>query len=75
MCYIVLFSCVARLLDFALFGREAGGASASCAALIRSCTKRKLLSIIGQLQHACGIVKQGRAFLQRMIEGCFFLGA
>ena len=33
----------------------------------RSCTKRELLSLIGQLQHACCIVKPGRSFLRRMI--------
>ena len=33
----------------------------------RSCTKRELLSIIGQLQHACCVVKPGRTFLRRMI--------
>ena len=32
------------------------------------CTKRELLSIIGQLQHACCVIKQGRSFLRRMIE-------
>ena len=34
----------------------------------RSCTKRELLSLIGQLQHACCIVKPGRSFLRRMIS-------
>ena len=29
---------------------------------------KELLSIIGQLQHACCVVKQGRAFLWHMIE-------
>ena len=32
-----------------------------------SCTKRSLLSLIGQLQHACCVVKPGRTFLRRMI--------
>ena len=31
-------------------------------------TKRELLSIIGQLQHACCLIKQGQSFLRRMIE-------
>lgn len=34
----------------------------------RSCTKRNLLSLIGQLQHACKVVRPGRTFLRRMIE-------
>ena len=34
----------------------------------KCCTKRGLLSIIGQLQHACCVIKQGRSFLRRMIE-------
>ena len=34
----------------------------------QSCTKRELLSIIGQLQHACKVVRPGRTFLRRMIE-------
>ena len=33
-----------------------------------SCTKRELLSLIGQLQHACKVVRPGRTFLRRMIE-------
>lgn len=33
----------------------------------RSCTKRELLSLVGQLQHACCVVKPGRTFLRRMI--------
>lgn len=33
-----------------------------------SCTKRELLSLIGQLQHACCVVKPGRSFLRRMIN-------
>ncbi len=32
------------------------------------CTKRELLSLIGQLQHACCVVRVGRTFLRRMIE-------
>ena len=34
----------------------------------RSCTKRELLSLIGQLQHACCVVQPGRTFLRRMID-------
>ena len=34
----------------------------------KTCSKRELLSIIGQLQHACCVIKQGRPFLRRMIE-------
>lgn len=34
----------------------------------RTCTKRELLSLIGQLQHACCVVKSGRTFLRRMIS-------
>ena len=34
----------------------------------KSCTKRELLSIIGQLQHACCVVRPGRSFLRRMIK-------
>ena len=34
----------------------------------RSTTKRELLSLIGQLQHACCIVRPGRSFLRRMIS-------
>ena len=34
----------------------------------KSTTKRELLSLIGQLQHACCVVRPGRIFLQRMIE-------
>lgn len=33
----------------------------------KSCTKRDLLSLIGQLQHACCVVRPGRTFLRRMI--------
>ena len=33
----------------------------------RSCTKRELLSLIGQLQHACCVVHPGRTFLRIMI--------
>lgn len=33
-----------------------------------SCTKRELLSLIGQLQHACCVVRPGRTFLRRMID-------
>ena len=33
----------------------------------RVCTKRELLSLIGQLQHACCVVRPGRSFLRRMI--------
>ena len=34
----------------------------------RSCSKRELLSLIWQLQHACCVVKPGRSFLRRMID-------
>ena len=34
----------------------------------RACTKRELLSLIGQLQHACCVVRPGRSFLRRMIS-------
>ena len=34
----------------------------------KSCTKRELDSLIGQLQHVCAVVKPGRSFLRRMIE-------
>ena len=34
----------------------------------KACTKRDLLSLIGQLQHACRVVKPGRSFLRRMID-------
>jgi len=34
----------------------------------KSCTKKELLSMIGQLQHACCVVKPGRTFLRRMIS-------
>ena len=34
----------------------------------KACTKRELLSLIGQLQHACCVVKPGRSFLRRMID-------
>ena len=34
----------------------------------RACTKRELLFLIGQLQHACCVVKPGRTFLRRMIN-------
>ena len=33
----------------------------------KSSTKRELLSLIGQLQHACCVVRPGRSFLRRMI--------
>ena len=32
----------------------------------KSCCKRQLLSLIGQLQHACKVVRVGRTFLRRM---------
>ena len=32
------------------------------------CKKRELLSLIGQLQHACRVVRSGRSFLRRMIN-------
>ena len=34
----------------------------------KSCTKRELLSLIGYLQHAARMVRQGRPFLRRMID-------
>ena len=34
----------------------------------KTCSKRELLSLIGQLQHTCCVVKPGRSFLRRMIE-------
>ena len=34
----------------------------------KSCIKKELLSLIGHLQHATRIVKQGRPFLRRMID-------
>ena len=35
---------------------------------MKTCSKRELLSLIGQLQHAFCVVKPGRSFLRRMIE-------
>ena len=34
----------------------------------KSCTKRHLLSLIGNLQHASSVVKPGRTFLRHMID-------
>ena len=34
----------------------------------RVCSKRELLSLVGQLQHACCVVKPGQSFLRRMID-------
>ncbi len=34
----------------------------------RMCTRRDLESLIGHLNHACKVVRPGRAFLRRMIE-------
>ena len=34
----------------------------------KCCLKRELLSLIGQLQHACKVVRAGRTFLRRMID-------
>ena len=34
----------------------------------KSCMKRELLSVIGQLGHACKVVKPGRIFLSQMIK-------
>ena len=34
----------------------------------KSCQKKELLSLIGQLQHATRIVKQGRTFMRRMVN-------
>ena len=36
--------------------------------LRKCCRKRELLSLIGQLQHACRVVRAGRTFLRRMID-------
>lgn len=36
--------------------------------LMRSCKKRKLLSIIGKLQFISGVIRPGRTFIRRMIE-------
>ena len=34
----------------------------------KTCSKRLLLSFIGQLQHTCKVVRPGRSFLRRMID-------
>ena len=34
----------------------------------KSCLKQDLLSLIGQLQHACRVVQTGRTFLRKMID-------
>ena len=34
----------------------------------KCCSKRELLSIIGQLQHACCVIKPGRSFLKRILS-------
>ena len=34
----------------------------------RACRKRELQSLIGQLQYACKVVREGRTFLRRMID-------
>jgi hypothetical protein len=34
----------------------------------RKSTKKKLLSLIGKLQHVCSVLKQGRPFLRRLID-------
>ena len=34
----------------------------------KACTKRELLSLIGQLGHACKVVRPGRIFLSEMIK-------
>ena len=34
----------------------------------KTCTKQELLSLIGQLGHACKVVKPGRIFLSQMIK-------
>ena len=34
----------------------------------KTCTKRELLSLIGQLQHASAVVRPGRPFMRRMID-------
>lgn len=38
---------------------------------MRSCTKKELQSLIGQLQHATTIIKPGRTFLRRMYDMLF----
>ncbi len=35
---------------------------------MKACRKRRLLSVIGSLSHACKAVKAGRAFLRRLID-------
>ncbi len=35
---------------------------------LNSCSMRELLSLIGQLQHACCAIRPGRSFVRRMIE-------
>ena len=37
-------------------------------ALENSCTKRELLSLVGQLHHTSAVVKPGRTFLRRFID-------
>ena len=41
--------------------------------ILKSCTKKDLQSLIGQLHHACMVVWPGRTFLPRMIDllSCF----
>ena len=34
----------------------------------KTCRRRQLESLVGTLQHACRVVKPGRAFLRRMID-------
>ena len=34
----------------------------------KSCSKQELLSLIGQLQHACRVIRPGRTFRRRMIN-------
>ncbi len=34
----------------------------------RTCTRKELESLIGILNHACKVVRQGRSFLRRMID-------
>ena len=34
----------------------------------KGCTRRELESLIGQLNHACKVVRAGRSFLRRMID-------
>ena len=41
----------------------------------KACQRHQLESLIGSLQHACRVIKPGRAFLRRMIDLLRILGA